>query len=221
VEPPVIRLRTTRFQFRMEALNELSQVSKGPVRDHLMPDNETLLGIVFVALIGIALLGQAVVMLAMYIAVRKAIKSVRSEFDEFRAIAMPMIGEARGILEKTRGVVDDTQQFMARVAPKAEATMTDLADIAQGLRKQAVEVEATAQEILGNVRRQGNRIDSMFSGALDTADRAGTMITAAVATPARKLSAILASAKAVIGTFRSYDPPSQRRRAAEENETFI
>jgi len=61
----------------------------------------------------------------------------------------------------------------------------------------------------------------MFTGVLDTADRAGTLVTAAVATPVRKLSGILASVKAVVETLRSYDPGRSRRAAVEENDTFI
>jgi uncharacterized protein YoxC len=186
-----------------------------------MPDSETLLGIIFVALIGIALLVQAIVMVAMFLAVRKAIGTMRADFDEFRTSVTPFLGEARGLFEKTRGLVDDTQQFMARVSPKAEATLTDLASIAEGLRKQSADVELTTQEILVNVRRQGQRIDSMFSGVLDTADRAGTLLTTAVAAPVRKLSGILASVKAVVESLRSYDPGRRRHAAVEENDTFI
>ena len=186
-----------------------------------MPDSENTLGIVFVALIGIALLVQAIVMLAMFIAVRKAIKTMRADFEEFRTSVTPLLGEARGVFEKTRGMVDSAERLMARVSPKIESTLTSLEGIAQDLRKQSADVESTTQEILLNVRRQGHRVDGMLSGVLDAADRAGTLVSAAVATPARKLSGILASVKAVVGTLRSYNPHPRRPVAVEDNDTFI
>ena len=46
----------------------------------------------------------------------------------------------------------------------------------------------------------------MFSGVLDTVDRAGAIVTDLVNVPLRQLSGVAAFAKAAIGTLRSGAP---------------
>ena len=161
-------------------------------------DNETLL-LDFVAATGLAVLLQAVILLAIYISVRHAVRRVRDEAEELRSAILPVISSAR--------------DMFTRIAPQIESAAVDLAAITSELRVQSVEMQRSAMEILDRVHRQSSRLDTMFSDALDVVDRAGTFIADVVNRPLRQISGIMATVKAVVDTLRPHQAP-QRPAAA-------
>jgi hypothetical protein len=171
-------------------------------------NTETLL-IVFVALTGAAVVLQSVVLLALYFSVRKASESVQNEMIELRAVVLPVATEAR--------------EFLARVGPKVESAATDMAEVIKGLRSQSVEMQASAMEILERLRRQTSRIDTMFSTVLDTVDRAGAVVTDAVAVPLRQVSGIAAFVRTALGTLRQKNPQprTQATHSAADKDLFV
>ena len=73
-------------------------------------------------------------------------------------------------------------------------------------------MQSAANEIVARVRRQASRLDTMLSSVLDAVERAGAFMADAVAKPMRQLSAVLASAKAVVESLRSAEPASRSQR---------
>ena len=166
-----------------------------------IPDNQTLL-LAFVALTGLAVLLQAIILLAIFITLRKAVRSVREESEKLRSSLMPIIYETRDILVGTQG-------FLSRVTPRLETAATDLAVIMHGVRAQSEELQSSAQELLERVRKQSERLDQMFSGLLDSVDHAGEFVVETVSAPVRKISRVLRAAKAIVESLRT--PPARRR----------
>lgn len=156
-----------------------------------------------------ALLLQAIVLVGILFGMRKALSVARREFEDLRASALPFINESR--------------EFVTRVAPKIEVTSTELAALSCTLRTQANELHAAATEILERARRQADRLDSMTTTVLDTADRAGSFMSHAVTKPMRQVSGILASIKAVVETFCTPEPVHRTttNHAPSDPGTFV
>jgi ABC-type transporter Mla subunit MlaD len=169
-------------------------------------NNETLM-LAFVALTGIALSAQAVILLAIFLSVRKAAKGVKEDIDDLRASILP--------------VVDSTRTVIARLAPKVEAATNDISEMVRTLREKSYEVDESVSEILERLHRQSARLDGMLSGALDTVDRAGEYVAEAVSGPVRQVSAVLASIKAIVGALRAPSPASRRTiDSTDDNSGF-
>jgi len=169
-------------------------------------NNETLM-LAFVALTGIALSAQAVILLAIFLSVRKAAKGVKEDIDDLRASILP--------------VVDSTRTVIARLAPKVEAATNDISEMVRTLREKSYEVDESVSEILERLHRQSARLDGMLSGALDTVDRAGEYVAEAVSGPVRQVSAVLASIKAIVGALRAPSPASRRTiYSTDDNSGF-
>jgi methyl-accepting chemotaxis protein len=151
--------------------------------------------LIIAAVVALALLSQAIVLVAIFFGMRKAISSARAEFEDFRASAMPLFKDARGCF--------------VRVAPKVEETTADLAALIHTLRTRTDEAQVAASEIIESARRQANRIDVMTTNVLDAADRAAAFTSHAVGKPVRQVSGILASIKAVIETLRAPETNSR------------
>lgn len=171
-------------------------------------DNQTL-QLALVAAVALALLIQAIVLLAAFIALRKLAKSIREEIEDLRSSVTP--------------VIDKTHDLITRLAPKIEGTTEDIAILTRTLRDQSADVQAAANEVIARVRRQASRIDTMLSSVLDAVDRAGIFMADTVAKPMRQLSAFLASAKAVVESLRNAET-SQRtpsNHAPGDKDLFV
>lgn len=171
-------------------------------------DNQTVqLALLF--LVALAMLVQAVVMLAAFLFVRKTASSLIKQFEETNSAIMPL--------------VNTTRDLVTRVAPKVEQTSNDLAAIIQSLRDRTADVQSATTEIIGQARTQASRLDNMITNLLDTVDRAGNYVADAVNRPMRQFSAILASVKAVVETLRSAEPASrsQSNSSPRDHDMFV
>ena len=175
-------------------------------------DNDTLL-LAFVGITAAAIVLQTIILLAIFIAVRKAAKGVREDIEDLRSSVMPVIYNSRDLF--------------ARLGPKIEATIDDLSEIAHGLRIQTAEVQASAIEIVERLRRQTSRLDHMFTTVLDAVDRAGGFVAETVSRPVRQISGLLSSIKAIIESLRTSAPAEPRPthaasdRPASDRDMFV
>src|ERR1035437_884721 len=169
-------------------------------------DNNTLL-LAFVGITAAAIVLQTTILLAIFTAIRKAARSVKDEVDDLRSSMMP--------------IIDNSRELLARLAPKIEATIDDLSEIAHGLRIQTAEVQSSAIEILDKLRRQTSRLDRMFTTVLDAVDRAGGFVAETVSLPMRKISGLLASIKAIIESLRTPQPESRPTHSVSDKDMFV
>lgn len=170
-------------------------------------NNETTLLVIFVGLTGFALVVQAIVMLVAFLTMRKSIISLQSDVQELRTTAMPILAKSRETLEK--------------VAPKLESVATDVADIAHILKRQSVEFQAVAGDILERVHRQTSRVDNMFTNVVDSVERTSYVVVDSIGRPVRQLAAILASAKAFLTVLATGRRPDQQADIVADQDMFV
>lgn len=157
-------------------------------------NNETLL-LIFVACTGAAVLMQAIVLLAMLITARKALRIAQEQIEELRTNVLPL--------------VKDTKALLTSVGPKIESAATDFAALTSSLRTHGVRLQDSAADILERVDRQSTRVDTMLTGILDTADRAAAVVAEVISVPIRQLAGVAAFARAAIATLRDDVPRTQ------------
>jgi septal ring factor EnvC (AmiA/AmiB activator) len=171
-------------------------------------DNQTI-QLVLIALVALAMLVQAFVLLAAFIAMRKAARSIDDKLEAFRSSVTPLI--------------DNTRALVARLTPRIEETADDLAALTHSLRVQAADIQFAANEIVARARIQATRLDGILTHVLDTLQRTGNFVTDAVSKPVRQFSAILASVKAVVESLRTGAPAprSQANRESTDQDMFV
>ena len=157
-------------------------------------NNETLL-LIFVACTGAAVLLQAIVLLALLITARKALKLAHEQIEELRTNVLP--------------VVSDTKRLLSTVGPKIESVASDFAVLTHSARTHGIRLEESATDILERVSRQSNRVDMMLTNALDTVDRAGAVVAEVLSVPIRQLAGMAAFARAAVGTLIGGAPRPQ------------
>jgi methyl-accepting chemotaxis protein len=137
---------------------------------------------------------QAIILLAIFFSVRKFTRSLHDEVEDLRTSVLP--------------IILTTRETIVRIAPKIEGAVDDFAKVAQSLRTQTAETQATINDIVERVHKQSERLDEMVSGVMDAADRASNFVVASVSKPVRKISGLMAAVKAVVETLRT--PPTRR-----------
>jgi uncharacterized protein YoxC len=172
-------------------------------------NNETLLIVlvVFVALTGVALTVQAIVMLVAVVKMRKTVASLHEDFHEMRTAVMPILTKSKELLEN--------------VAPKVESIAADVADLTQRLKQQGVEVQATTADILDRVHRQTSRVDTIVTGVIDGIEHAGNVVADSVGRPVRQIGAMLSSAKAFLSVLATGRRPGQRQEIVADQDMFV
>ncbi len=165
----------------------------------------------------VVLLLQTIVLLAIFVVIIKTARTVRQDLEDLRSSVAP--------------IIDHTRDLLQRVTPRIEQTTNDLAALTHILRTKAADVQSAADEIVERVRRQASRLDimasrldGMLSDVLDAVERAGVFMADTVARPMRQISAIMASAKAVIESLRTVAPAAARSRSNQahgDNDRFV
>ena len=165
--------------------------------------------LVFAGVAAVALLLQALVLLLIFLGIRKAISTLRGDIEEVRASVMPFVKESH--------------ETFRRVSPRIEQATADVAALAHTLREQSEHLKTASEEIIEKARHQAERIDSMTTNVLNTADRAGTLVSDAVTRPMRQLSAVLASIRAIVDTLRASEPTARNRanHSSGDPEMFV
>ncbi len=166
--------------------------------------------LIIVGAIAVAMLVQAFVLLATFIVMRKSIDRLHEQLDETRL-------KVTGLIDKMAPLIESTREFLVHTAPKIESAVADIAVVTQKLRAETEDVQVAANELIDRARRQGARMDSMMTKTLDAVERAAIFMTDTIAKPMRQLSAVLASAKAVVETLRS--GPSDSRAQQEHSNS--
>jgi signal transduction histidine kinase len=170
-------------------------------------DTQTLELVLFF-LIALAMLIQAGVLLAAFLAMRKAARSMDEKIDDVRSQVLPLI--------------ETTRNLMTKVAPRIESASEDMANIAHTLRVQSANLQTAADEILERARSQAGRLDTMLSSLFDAVDRTGEFMADCINKPIRQFSALVASARAAIESFRTTVPPTRSQtNHAPEKDMFV
>lgn len=169
----------------------------------------------------LALLLQTIILLALYRGVSKTTKSMSEQIEDLRSSVMPVLDSTRVLVDSTREIVDSTRALSARLTPKLEAAVNDVAEMARVMRDQAADVEAVAGDVLERVRKQTGRIDAMFSGTLDAVDKASAFVTEVVGKPVRQLSGLLASVKAIVESLRGSDGAYRTPSMHDDKDMFV
>jgi uncharacterized protein YoxC len=166
-----------------------------------MHDSQTLQMILTEVAVG-ALAIQTIFMLVLVVIAVWALKKMRDEMEHYRSVVKPIVEKVTPIIDKTREVVDN-------VAPKVQEVSEQLTTITRSLREQTTDIQIAATDIIDRTRRQATRVDNVMTSVMNRVEKAGELVSDAVAKPMRQLSGLIASIKAALESLREQAPASQ------------
>lgn len=167
---------------------------------------------IFIALTAFAILLQAGILLAMYIAMRKSSQRMEALANEVRNKVLPTIEQAQSI------VVD--------IRPKIEVIAENVEQTTTQLRAQVQRIDAAVSDAVDRGRLQVIRADELLSRTLDRVEQTSEMVQKTVVSPMRQLSGIMQGITVGLEFLlhhRSRGNGSSRgeRRPVPQDEMFI
>lgn len=138
--------------------------------------------IIFVGLVAVSMVIQAITVVGMAVGAAKTRKRVMEMVEELRSKMLPLI-------DKSRDLVDEA-------GPKVKVIAENLAHTSHLVRNRVTEFDATMSEANLKTRAQVARVDGMVTSVLNTTSDVAEMFQRAVKVPAREFSGLMNGLKA-------------------------
>jgi hypothetical protein len=138
--------------------------------------------VVFVGMVAIAMVTQAIALIVMAVGAGKARKRALEIAEEVRMKVMP-------ILDTTHSVIHDS-------APKVKIITENLVETSHVVRSKAREFDATASDLNNKTRAQAARVDGMVTSVLNTTAEISETLQRVVKVPAREFAGLVNGFKA-------------------------
>lgn len=166
---------------------------------------------VFVLLTGIAVLLQAGILTAMYIAMRKSSERMEALATEVKTKVLPTIEQAQVILTEVR--------------PKLLVIAENLEQATTAVRMQLQRVDAAVSDVVDRARLQVIRADELLSRTLDRVEQTSEIVHKTVISPVRQLSGLMqgitAGLEFLFSRGRKNGGGREQRRPVPQDEMFI
>jgi methyl-accepting chemotaxis protein len=138
--------------------------------------------LIFVGLVAVAMVVQAIAVIVMAVGAAKASKKGLEIAEELRTKMGP-------ILDTTHGMIHDS-------APKVKIITENLVETSHVVRSKAAEFDATASELNARTRAQAARVDGMVTSVLNTTADVSETLQRAVKVPVREFAGLVNGFKA-------------------------
>lgn len=167
---------------------------------------------VFILLTGLAVMLQAGILLAMYLAMRKSTMLMESMAAEVKTKVLPTISQA--------------ETLMTDIRPKLEVIAENLQESTTVLREQVQRMDATVKDAVDRGRLQIIRADELLTRTLDRVEQTTDMVHNTVISPVRQLSGLIQGLTVGLeflfgGRGRKNGGSREERRPVPQDEMFI
>jgi len=132
---------------------------------------------IFVALTGIAVLLQAGVLLAIYLAMRKSTQHLEELAGDVKTKVMPTLTQAQEMINDLR--------------PKIETIVENLRDGTTVLRSEVQRVDAVVNDVIDRARLQVIRADELLGRTMDRVEHTSEIVHRTVVSPVKQISGLV------------------------------
>lgn len=169
----------------------------------------TIYYIIFTAVTAAGVVLQALVLLGMFLAIRKSMQKMHETTDELKVHVVPAAAAARRLIED--------------ISPKLKIASTNLVEASHSLRHQANHINATVDDVLNKTTAHVAHVDEMVGAIFTSVNHASTALQHAVAAPYKQFSGIVAGVKAGFSVLRRKEPVAEEAVSTEAvvSETIL
>ena len=167
---------------------------------------------IFIAITAAAVFLQAVVLFALYLAMRKLSARIQEVTDETQSRVFPL-------LENAKVMQQDVKDLLETTRPKLDLVLDNLAHMTTTARANVERADATLNDLLDRVRLQVIRADEMVTRTMDRVEETSEKVQHSVMSPVRQVSGIVQAISVGVGTF--FSNQKRRRNGGPSDEMFI
>jgi len=168
----------------------------------------------FVGMVAIALVAQAIALIAIAFGALKAGKRALDIADEMRTKLMPIVET------KLLPMVESTHEMLQDARPKVKVITDNLLETSHVVRSKALEFDVTASEVNSRTRAQVARVDGMVTSVLNSTSEITDSLQRAMKVPVREFNGLVNGLKAgidvLVGRARGRDTSDGARNRDTE-----
>ncbi len=161
----------------------------------------------FIAVTAFAVVLQAGIMVALYLAVRKS--------------TAKMEALATAVTTKTLPTIETVQSLLVELRPKIEVLSTNIAESSSLVRNQLGRIDATLTDALDRTRLQVIRADELLNRTMDKVEETSEMVHKTVVSPLRQVNGLMAAISTGVEVFLGQKRRHPRNGGGAQDEMFI
>jgi ABC-type transporter Mla subunit MlaD len=163
-------------------MNAFGVVMSGMWLQDVDTSGNSRLMVIFVGLVALAMLGQAVALIVIAVGASKAQKRGMEIAEELRLKLLP--------------VIDSTQEILRDSTPKIKIITENLVETSHVVRSKAQDFDVTLTDVNDKTRAQVARVDGMVTAALTATAEIVATIQNGIRVPVREVSGLMNGLKA-------------------------
>src|SRR3984893_11937347 len=162
---------------------------------------------IFVGVTSVAVVIQAGILVALYVAVRKSSSRMEALAEEVKAKVLP--------------TADTAQSIMIELRPKIDTIATNVSETTTVVRGQLERIDATVSDVVDRTRLQVIRADELLNRTLDRIEETTDVVHRTVVSPVRQLSGLIQGVTAGVEFLFGGKRASRRDVTVPQDEMFI
>jgi methyl-accepting chemotaxis protein len=173
----------------------------------------------FIAVTAAAVVLQMLILLAMYIAVRKLSVRMEGLANKVEEATTTVVPKVLPLLENLNSMQQEVKGFLEVAKPKVDVVLDNLSHVTTTARGSVERIDATVNDIVDRVRLQVIRGDEMVTRTMDRVEETSEKVQHTVMSPVRQVSGVLQAISVGVGTF--FNSQRRRRNGGPSDEMFI
>lgn len=163
---------------------------------------------IFIAATAFAVIIQAGILIALYLAVRKSTARMEALAEEVKSHALPTMDTVRTFLVETR--------------PKIDIISNNVSESSTLVRNQLIRFDATLTDALDRARLQIIRADELLNRTMDKVEETSEVVHKTVISPLRQVNGLITAISTGVEVFLGQKRRQPKNgKGVEHDEMFI
>ncbi|HXY78239.1 MAG TPA: hypothetical protein VEH47_05455 [Candidatus Acidoferrales bacterium] len=142
---------------------------------------------IFIFVTGFAVILQALIMVALYLAFRNSTAKMEALATEVKSKALP--------------TMETVQSLLVEIRPKIDVMTTNLSESSTLVRNQLGRLDATLSDALDRARLQVIRADELLNRTMDKVEETSEVVHKTVISPLRQVNGLMAAISTGVEVF--------------------
>lgn len=173
----------------------------------------------FIAVTAAAVVLQMLILLAMFLTVRKLGARMQALADKGEQTAAMVETRVLPVIDNVKTIQQDVKTFMDTARPKIETLIENTSRMSSTARATVERFDATANDAIDRIRLQVIRGDELLTRTMDRVEETSEKVQHTVMSPVRQVSGIMQAISTGVGAY--FNTQRRRRNGGPSDEMFI
>ncbi|MGA2687176.1 MAG: hypothetical protein ABSE85_03810 [Candidatus Korobacteraceae bacterium] len=173
----------------------------------------------FIAVTSFAVVLQMLILLGIYIAVRKLSARMEALADRVEDTTSTLQVRVLPVIDNVKSIQQDVKAFMETARPKVDLVLDNLSYISTTARGSVERIDTTVNDAVDRMRLQVIRGDEMLTRTMDRIEETSEKVQHTVMSPVRQVSGIVQAISTGVGAY--FNQQKRNRNGGPSDEMFI